>query len=98
AYSNPYPQEYQYPQGQYQQQEQYPDGQYPQDNSYNQDNNYNNATPQSGSAMITPGTTGGLSFDIQPSGAEVYVDGQYYGPCSNFTPRSQPLALSPGRH
>ena len=35
---------------------------------------------------------------IQPSSAEVYVDGQFYGPVSNFTPRTQPLALSPGRH
>ena len=39
-----------------------------------------------------------ISFDIQPSNAEVYVDGQYYGAVSNYTPRSQPLALAPGRH
>ena len=48
--------------------------------------------------MVTPGRTGGISFDIQPSNAEVYVDGQYFGTVSNYTPRTQPLALAPGRH
>lgn len=97
-YGNAYPQ--QYPQGQYYPQDQYPQGQYPQ-GQYQQDQGqyqqgYNQ--PQGGSMMVTPGRTGGLSFDIQPSTADVFVDGQYYGPVSNYTPRSQPLALSPGRH
>jgi hypothetical protein len=43
--------------------------------------------------------TGGLSFNIQPSTAEVIVDGQNYGQVGNFSPTAQqPLALAPGRH
>jgi hypothetical protein len=44
------------------------------------------------------GATGGLSFEMSPAEAEVFVDGQDYGPVSSFTPRSQPLSLTPGRH
>ena len=97
-YSNPYPPQYQ---GQYQDpqggypQDQYPQQQYPQQYGNNQQQY---AQPQGGSMMVTPGKTGGISFDIQPSNAEVYVDGQYYGAVSNYTPRTQPLALAPGRH
>jgi hypothetical protein len=51
---------------------------------------------------VTPGSGqqdfGGVSFDITPSDAEVYVDGEYGGVVGNFTPTSQPLALTPGRH
>ena len=42
--------------------------------------------------------TGGLSFEITPSTAEVFVDGQYVGTAGQFTPTSQPLGLTPGRH
>jgi hypothetical protein len=42
--------------------------------------------------------TGGLSFAIEPDTAEIFVDGQYVGPASNFSATSQPLALVPGRH
>jgi hypothetical protein len=64
---------------------------------------YSNPYPptyqQPGAYSITPGVTGGISFDIQPSTAEVFVDGQDYGTVANFSPNSQqPLALSPGRH
>jgi hypothetical protein len=51
-----------------------------------------------------PGTTasvgaaGGLSFDITPAEAGVYVDGYYMGPVAQFTPNQPPLALAPGRH
>ena len=48
--------------------------------------------------MVTPGRTGGISFDIQPSNAEIYVDGQDDGSVANYTPRTQPLPLAPGRH
>jgi hypothetical protein len=50
----------------------------------------------------TPGTSqrnsGGISFDITPSTAQVYVEGQYVGLVRDFSPTSQPLTLSPGRH
>jgi hypothetical protein len=57
------------------------------------------AAPAPNSMNVQPGAaTGGLSFEMSPADAEVFVDGQDYGPVSNFTPRSQPLGLAPGRH
>jgi hypothetical protein len=41
---------------------------------------------------------GGLSFEISPATAQVYVDGNYVGTAGEFTPTSQPLGLTPGRH
>jgi hypothetical protein len=73
---------------------------YPYANQY--PSTYQNPYPQAyqqGAVNITPGVTGGISFDIQPSTAEVLVDGQSYGEVGNFSSTSQqPLALSPGRH
>ena len=43
-------------------------------------------------------TTGGVSFEISPDTAEVFVDGSYVGTVGHFTPMSQPLGLTPGRH
>jgi hypothetical protein len=44
------------------------------------------------------GAAGGLSFDISPAEAGVYLDGQYVGTVAQFTPDQPPLALAPGRH
>ena len=52
----------------------------------------------SGSVNVMPNNTGGLSFDISPSNAAVYVDGQYAGAAADFSSTMPPLALSPGRH
>jgi hypothetical protein len=54
----------------------------------------------SGSVGVQQGrvTTGGVSFEITPGTAEVYVDGSYVGTVAEFTPTSQPLDLTPGRH
>jgi hypothetical protein len=41
---------------------------------------------------------GGVSFEITPPSAEVWVDGERVGTVNMFTPRSQPLGLMPGRH
>jgi hypothetical protein len=41
---------------------------------------------------------GGLSFDIQPSDADLYVDGEYVGTVGTFTPYGEPLTLTPGLH
>lgn len=41
---------------------------------------------------------GGVSFDIDPGDADLFVDGEYVGPIGNFTPRSEPLTLTPGVH
>jgi len=43
-------------------------------------------------------TMGGLSFEIEPSTAEVFVDGNFVGTVSQFTPTSQALGVTPGRH
>ena len=53
-------------------------------------------------APVTPtpavGAAGGLSFDITPAEAGVYLDGYYMGTVSQFSPNQPPLALAPGRH
>jgi hypothetical protein len=54
--------------------------------------------PPQGSISPSQPNTGGISFEIQPSDAQVYVDGQYVGTVGQFTSRSQPLGLTAGRH
>jgi len=39
-----------------------------------------------------------MSFEIQPSDAQLYVDGRYVGTVGQFSPTSQPLGLTAGRH
>ncbi len=41
---------------------------------------------------------GGVSFDMQPSDADVFVDGNFAGRIGDFTPGSAPLTLTPGVH
>jgi len=41
---------------------------------------------------------GGFSFEVSPSTAQIYVDGQYVGTVGDFTPRSQPLGVQVGHH
>ena len=43
-------------------------------------------------------TTGGLSFDITPTPAQVFVDGNYVGTVGEFTSTSQPLGVAAGGH
>ena len=49
---------------------------------------------------VQPGPTesGGVSLEIIPNTAAVYVDGQYVGSVANFAPTLPPLTLTPGRH
>jgi hypothetical protein len=44
------------------------------------------------------GAAGGLSFEITPAEAGIFVDGIYIGMVGQFTPDQPPLPLSPGRH
>jgi len=55
---------------------------------------------QSGSAGSQPDQTnmGGMSFDITPATAQVFVDGTLVGTVGDFTPTTQPLGLLAGRH
>jgi hypothetical protein len=39
-----------------------------------------------------------MSFEIQPANAQIYVDGRYVGTVGQFSPLSQPLGLTAGRH
>jgi hypothetical protein len=41
---------------------------------------------------------GGVTFDIQPTNAAVYVDGKYIGTVAEFSPQQPPLSLTLGRH
>jgi hypothetical protein len=41
---------------------------------------------------------GGVSFEITPDAAAVFVDGTYVGTAAKFGPNSEPLGLPPGRH
>jgi hypothetical protein len=58
--------------------------------------------PASGSVSVQPGQdqadTGGVSFEIAPTTAQVFVDGSPVGTVAEFTPTTQPLGLTPGRH
>ncbi len=59
-------------------------------------------SPPSGSVGVQPGqsqaNTGGVSFEITPGTAGVFLDGSYVGTVDQFTPTTQPLGLTPGRH
>jgi PEGA domain-containing protein len=63
---------------------------------------YPQTVPDPNSIGVQPGqtqdNTGGLSFDITPSDAEVVVDGNFVGTVDQFTSSSQPLGLPAGRH
>ena len=41
---------------------------------------------------------GAVSFELQPSDAELYVDGNYVGRVGDFSPSYPPLTLTAGRH
>jgi PEGA domain len=41
---------------------------------------------------------GGVTFDIQPTNAAIYVDGKYIGTVAEFSPQQPPLSLTLGRH
>ena len=61
---------------------------------------YDYAPYAGGGVAVAPGqpNMGGVSFDISPNDAEIWVDGNYMGVVSDYTPSSQPLGLSAGRH
>jgi len=96
--SNPYPE--QYPSNPY---PSYPPStDYPQSSqNYPQSSqNYPQTVPDPNSIGVQPGQAnlGGLSFDITPTDAQVLVDGNLVGTVDQFSPSSQPLGLSAGRH
>jgi hypothetical protein len=54
--------------------------------------------PVPGASPAAIGAAGGLSFDIRPEDARVYVDRQYVGVAAQFSATDPPLSLAPGRH
>jgi hypothetical protein len=52
------------------------------------------------SVNVTPGPTnsGGVSFEVNPSDAQVFVDGRYIGVAESFDGTKQPLTLPAGQH
>jgi hypothetical protein len=50
------------------------------------------------SIAVAPGATGGVSFQITPGDAAVFVDGVYVGTANNFSATTPPLLLATGRH
>jgi hypothetical protein len=50
--------------------------------------------------IALPGTVspGGVSFEITPGDAAVYVDGAYVGVADEFSSGTHPLTLAEGRH
>jgi hypothetical protein len=43
-------------------------------------------------------TFGGVTFDIQPTQAAIYIDGKFVGTVAQFSPEQPPLSLTLGRH
>jgi hypothetical protein len=64
---------------------------------------YGYANPTYGYPLSTfglaPGAAyGGISFEVDPYDAAIYVDGDYVGIVNNFGPNAQPLTLRVGTH
>ena len=53
--------------------------------------------PPTGGAL-PPAVTGGVSFEITPGDAAVFVDGVYVGTAKDFSATAPPLLLAAGRH
>jgi hypothetical protein len=53
-----------------------------------------------GSVNVTPGPTnsGGVSFEVNPPEAQIFVDGRYVGVAESFDGTKQPLTLPSGQH
>jgi hypothetical protein len=51
-----------------------------------------------GNASAYYSRVGGLSFNIDPMDAAVFLDGQYIGIAEDFAPDQMPLTLPAGRH
>jgi hypothetical protein len=57
-------------------------------------------TPPPAGITAVPGTPayGGVSIEVMPRDAEVWVDGGYAGPAEDFGPQARPLTLTAGGH
>jgi len=79
---------------------------YPSSGGYSDEGSAPNYPQQAPSVGVQQGTgdagdqqaPGGVSFQITPDTAAVFVDGTYVGTAGTFGPKAQPLGLIPGRH
>jgi hypothetical protein len=77
----------------------YPSGPYPPSQYPNSpDDSAQQSAPPEGQQGYQSAASGGVSFQITPDTAEVYVDGSFVGTAGSFGPRNEPLGLSTGRH
>jgi hypothetical protein len=69
--------------------------------SYSAPVQVNGYPADSGSVSVDPGAAaayGGVSLDITPTGAAVFVDGVYVGIVNDFSPTKAPLTIAVGDH
>lgn len=92
-YSYPYPYPYPAPSGYG-----YPIASAPPSPYPNSGPAYASSTPENPRSGVTATATGGVTFEITPGTAEVFVDGNFVGVVDDFAPTARPLTLSPGRH
>jgi len=59
---------------------------------------YSAVAVTSGPVSVAPVAAGGLTFEVAPNFARVYVDGEYVGRAADFAAISTPLILTPGSH
>jgi hypothetical protein len=63
-----------------------------------------NGAPAPGYGTVAPSTSnqrssvGGVSLDISPTTAAVFMDGVYVGTVADFSPTEAPLSLAAGKH
>jgi hypothetical protein len=94
GYPSSYPAERNDPQDQEQDQNQ------DQNQEQNQDQNQNQNSVQPGpnGSQQNQANTGGVSFNLAPASAQLFIDGAMVGTVGQFTPTTQPLGLAAGRH
>jgi hypothetical protein len=55
-------------------------------------------SPSATGTVSVQANMGGLSFQITPQSADVFIDGGFVGTVGQFTPESQPLGVPAGHH
>lgn len=82
----------------------YPSNGYPPPNTADSQQSYS-GQPDSVDVQrgdVQPGNgdvdSGGVSIDVDPPTASVFIDGKYMGTGADFGPNTQPLGLTAGRH
>lgn len=55
-------------------------------------------SPYGYSTVVPAVAYGGISFEMSPGDADLYVDGDYVGVVDEFDGRAEPLTLAAGRH